>query len=156
MDDFLSRAQTYSIIIAGDLNSQFIYKHLNTLCNSLSLTNVVTSPTRGDALLDCCLVSDSLLHLYCAAVIGPPIGTSDHCSIIVNSVSSNDRLGAVHTVFDYRNSNISLFIESLINSNLCKILTSIDIDEKATILQYKNTILNFEVGNDEIRSRVSG
>ena len=135
VDEFLNQAHTYSIIIAGDLNKQFIDNHLNTLCNFLTLTNVVTSPTRGDALLDCCLVSDALLHLYCAAVYGPPIATSDHCSIIVNPVSPCERLGTVHTVFDYRESNISLFIDNLINSNLCEIFTSSDIDKKATILQ---------------------
>jgi hypothetical protein len=106
------------VIIAGDLNNFDV----DSLCRILDLVKKVTSPTRGESILDHCLVSSGLDNFYPEAIVGPPLSTSrrgSHGQVHLQpydsqSVSTTNRF---YTVLDMRKPNVSGFLSMLRNSS---------------------------------------
>ena len=76
LDIALTKYPNSGIIILGDFN-QF---KLGSLCSSYKLKKLVLRPTRGANILD--QIYSNLHRNYCESLILPPIGSSDHSSII--------------------------------------------------------------------------
>ena len=106
-DTLLSNKPLHHLMIAGDMN------HLNVgdICEQLSLTDLVTNPTRLNKILDHILISSSLSIAYSSqnTKYDAPLGNSDHRIV---TVSPNKEVAAPkniehHTVYDFRHSNIT-------------------------------------------------
>ena len=77
LDIALTKYPNSGIIILGDFN-QF---KPGSLCSSSKLKKLVLRPTRGANILD--QIYSNLHRNYCESLILPPIGSSDHSSIIL-------------------------------------------------------------------------
>ncbi|CAB4006245.1 Hypothetical predicted protein [Paramuricea clavata] len=77
LDIALTKYPNSGIIILGDFN-QF---KPGSLCSSYKLKKLVLRPTRGANILD--QIYSNLHRNYCESLILPPIGSSDHSSIIL-------------------------------------------------------------------------
>ena len=73
-------AKFYScgIIIAGDFNRL----NVNQIIKHFRLKQIVKSPTRGEAILD--LILTNMHEFYKSPQILPPIGLSDHNTVVVS------------------------------------------------------------------------
>lgn len=78
LDTALTEFPNAGIIILGDFN-QF---KPGSLCSSFKLKKLVNKPTRGVNILD--QAYSTLLQYYNEALILPPIGMSDHLSVLLN------------------------------------------------------------------------
>ncbi|CAB4001956.1 Hypothetical predicted protein [Paramuricea clavata] len=79
LDSLLATYPNSAILVLGDFNQ---FKPGN-LCNSFRLTKLVTKPTRESNILD---QAFSTLSPYYDAIILPPIGQSDHSSILLQPI----------------------------------------------------------------------
>ena len=79
LDSLLATYPNSAILVLGDFNQ---FKHGN-LCNSFRLKKLVTKPTRESNILD---QAFSTLSPYYDAIILPPIGQSDHSSILLQPI----------------------------------------------------------------------
>lgn len=79
LDTALAEFPNAGIIILGDFN-QF---KPGSLCSSFKLKKLVNKPTRGANILD--QAYSTLSQYYNEALILPPIGMSDHLSVLLNS-----------------------------------------------------------------------
>jgi hypothetical protein len=103
----------YNLLLTGDFNRLDI----SYLLNSFDLENVVRSPTRGNATLDLVLLSSSLVD-QCRVEVGPPVASSDHCSILCTPKTiCADPHPRVCTVYDLRESHTSAFLCNLSQIN---------------------------------------
>ena len=73
-----------------------------------------------------------------SVVVGSPISSSDHSTILVLPLNYVNVTGVEHTLYDLRASNIGEFIHTLENYDFSTLYHTDSIDEKATIL---NTVL---------------
>ena len=131
LDNVLSKYPSYNIMITGDFN----HLRIMNLCSAFDLVNVVTEPTRGSAILDCVLLSASLVCAYKVSV-GPPIATSDHRSILC---SPKHRLTFCNqrecVVYDLRESFIGAFLLELSKCNFSSVYNmDLNVDDKCHIL----------------------
>lgn len=118
-DEISSSLNDPYLIIAGDLNQL----PTDQIEAQLNLTQIVDSPTRGDALLDKILLDSNLLRQYSASsvpdshhssygpltLVGPGIGNSDHRSVFMKSLAFTDKTSQVCKVYDYRTSHMNSF-----------------------------------------------
>ena len=79
LDSLLATYPNSAILVLGDFNQ---FKPGN-LCNSFRLKKLVTKPTRESNILD---QAFSTLSPYYDAIILPPIGQSDHSSILLQPI----------------------------------------------------------------------
>ena len=132
-DDLLTFFPSFSVIICGDFNDFDIDK-----CNTyLGLSKTVSSPTRGDHCLDNILISDDLRrHYVLPASVGPPISTSDHCSVLLKSYERNIRAGNLRLakIFDLRQSNIENFCGFLSEIDFSQLYDEKDVNRKCELL----------------------
>ena len=70
------------LIIGGDFNRL----NVAPICSNCALKQVITLPTRGNAILD--LLFTNLKNYYESPIILPPIGIADHNSIFVKPVAN--------------------------------------------------------------------
>jgi hypothetical protein len=140
VDEFLNSATTYNVMLCGDFNTVFIDNHLNDLCISLSLNNIVNTPTRGDSIIDLCVVSATIIDLFHEPIVGPPIMSSygvnsDHGVVLVSPKSGINNEGILHTIYDFRESHIANFIQSIMSYDFNSMYLLNSVDEKAKFLQ---------------------
>ena len=83
LDQLLTSYPNSGILVLGDFN-QF---HPGNLCCSFKLRKLVTEPTRGNNILDQAYTN---LTSYYNSVILPPIGSSDHRSILLQPSCSEN------------------------------------------------------------------
>jgi len=91
------------LIVCGDTNRV----NLNILQGEYNLKNIVTEPTRNNAILDKIFVNESLLPSYSTVNILDPIASSDHNAIFVKGSvpeCSNNKNTKLSLVYDFRNS----------------------------------------------------
>jgi hypothetical protein len=101
------------VSIVGDFNG--LVSHMDALCDTFKLVNIIDFPTRGDAILDC--IFTSCYRKYLPATKLSPIANSDHC-VIVSHGSSITRSPIINkvTIHDYCPNNKLLF-HSLMTSS---------------------------------------
>ena len=81
IDSTLASHPNSAIIVLGDFN-QF---KPGSLCSSFKLKKLVSLPTRGNNILD--QIYSSLSNYYDDALILPPVGLSDHSSVLLQPVN---------------------------------------------------------------------
>ena len=108
-DEAFNKVPDSNLIILGDVNN------LPTvdLENSLSLHQVVKTPTRGSSILDKIFIDEGILHSYCSPITSPNFGRADHLAVILHPVSRQSNPPKIVQVFDFRASNIDNFLKSL-------------------------------------------
>ena len=77
LDSALASYPNSAIVVLGDFNQ---FKPGN-LCSSFKLKRLVTKPTRGNKILD--QAYSTMSHYYDEALILPPVGLSDHSSVLL-------------------------------------------------------------------------
>lgn len=112
-DSLLSSSPHFNIIVAGDFNDF----PCTVFEDDLSLRNKVNVATRENSILDKIFVDIELSELYDKfAMVGSPVSTSDHNSIILRSpVNLNDITAISVPVFDFRESHLNEFLTCLSN-----------------------------------------
>ena len=108
-DKALNVIESSSLIIAGDLNQL----PTSALESTLSLNQCVNTPTRGSSILDKILIDDILCENFKEAVVGPNFGNADHLSILLKPHSEQITSSRIVKVFDYRDSHVAAFVDSL-------------------------------------------
>ena len=119
------------VIVAGDLNDFDV----DSLCRNLDLVKKVTSPTRGDSILDHCLVSSGLELSYPDATVGPPLSTSrrgSHGQVLLQPYNPqfNSPQNRFYTVLDLRKPYVDAFLAMLSSSSFHEVYKLADIDTK--------------------------
>ena len=120
----LNKKSLSNIVICGDIND-FNLAELNI---NHKWTNVVTSPTRGNNLLDVILVDDTLLLLVSSCEIYSPLLNSDHNVVVLKSDREITKISHSQTFLDYRWSNSAKFIDELSQVNWLPLYSSTDSD----------------------------
>ena len=99
--------------------------------------DVIASPTRGTAHLDKFLVSDSFGFKYQIAIdVGPPLSSSDHCSVVVTYSSDRqieDKQIKWVKVQDFRKSHLEEFCNRVSVADFSSLYLSEDVNEMCTI-----------------------
>ena len=128
--DFIDTTLNLPIILTGDFNristSAFIHHNI---------TNIVSSPTRQDAILDLLFIDNRLLnHLTYKLNTLPPIGNSDHNCLFFDSQWFHTPIIQKIKFYDYRLSYLSGFYNAIkhINWNLLYLCHG-DTNEKLKI-----------------------
>ena len=130
MDDVLNQLPCHRLIVAGDFNRY----NRSFLTSTFSLYNIVSGATRLNANLDLIFVDKRLCEWYDPArvVIGPPIGSSDHNSVFVDSHASvNSRDGVKKCLlFDLRESHLLEFERKFMSNDFEPFYSCENLDEK--------------------------
>ena len=112
VDDFLLKKDNYGLIILGDFN-HFNVKHL---CDELSLTDVISQPTRKKNTLDHFLITQDITSSYISDLVTyhAPLSSADHLMISVKPTMNLKAVNANrhHKVYDFRRSHMT-FLSSL-------------------------------------------
>ena len=133
LDSFCDNHPNCYVIICGDFN------RLDTslLESSYDLVPKVTSPTRGAAILDQVLVSNSLAQHYKSAEVGPPPFSGrrgSHCQVLLNPAHDQHSEDSIfHTVYDCRLPNLQEFITNLSKCSFADLYREPDMDKKTDI-----------------------
>lgn len=96
-------------VIAGDLNQL----PTSALESTLSLSQRVNIPTRGLSILDKVLLDESLCDEFKEAVVGPNFGNADHLSVFMKPYVETTHSSRIIKVYDYRESHVAAFVETL-------------------------------------------
>ena len=127
---FLSVPQYSKFLVAGDLND-FPTEDLEF---QFSLNQVVSHPTRGNAILDKILLDTELLDEYNIPTVCTNFSSSDHRIVFMPSIASKPNLKRVRKLYDFR-SSIHNFLQSLNAHNWSDFYRSnADLDVKVRIL----------------------
>ena len=105
IEQTLEQISDLEVIIAGDLNNHPIKE----IQDALNLSQIVTCPTRGNAVLDKVLIDDSLSDIYSNATVGPSLGNSDHNSIHIPTTFKAPTMYHMRKVYDLRYSHMENF-----------------------------------------------
>jgi len=108
IDNYTSKTPYKKICVLGDLN-RFDLKYLK---GSLHLKNIVLDNTRQNSILDYCLLSNDISHLFYTTVI-EPIGNSDHNTILCHKKPHEKNIVSEKVFFDLRASNIAAFRQAV-------------------------------------------
>ena len=137
VDVSLSTHPNHDVIIVGDFN-KFKTK---LLADDLGMIDIVTKPTRENNTLDHVLVSNNVTKFYHEDCVtyNPPIGKSDHLTIVVTPMHYEKRwkLDGTRIVYDYRFSHLCKLMSkaNLVNWNeICDIQ---DVNEQWKLLHSK-------------------
>ena len=103
IDDILIAYPQYEIIITGDFNRT----NIGYLSTSFDLKNIVTEPTRGNAILDIVLLGSSFSDKY-EVDVGPPVANSDHKTVLCSpKTADSSPQNRICTIHDLRKSNVA-------------------------------------------------
>ena len=108
-DSALNLIEDSRLVIVGDLNQL----PTSTLESTLSLSQRVNVPTRGSSILDKVLIDESLCDDFREPVVGPNFGNADHLSVFLKPHAEQTNSRRIIKVFDYRESNVAAFVETL-------------------------------------------
>ena len=140
----VSNAEGY-LIIAGDMN-QFPTRGIEA---QLNVTQIVNSPTRGNAVLDKILLDVRLLNKLSSTAslaggavvhdslitICSAVGNSDHLSVLMNSRAINKDAPHIRKVYDLRASHVDSFKAKLAEFPWPSFYKAdLSVDEKCDIL----------------------
>ncbi|XP_028403413.1 uncharacterized protein LOC114526110 [Dendronephthya gigantea] len=130
LDSSLANHPNSAVLVLGDFNQ---FKPGN-LCNSFRLKTLVTKPTRGSNILD---QAFSTLSAYYDATILPPIGQSDHSSILLQPTSPHAPSLPTTRLQkrDYRVSNKRNLISCLDSVNWTPLMRRNSCDDQLDLFQ---------------------
>ena len=119
-----------SLIVCGDFNDF----QTSFLVEDFNLVNKVTLPTRQNSMLDLIFMDECLTDMYAeSAIIGPPLGKSDHNTVLLNPINSktaDKEVGQrIVQVRDYRLSNIAKFTDCLATMNFNHLDLEANVDD---------------------------
>ena len=130
VDDRLNIFPNNEIILVGDFNNV----NVNSLCTRLNLVKKVTASTRGDSILDQCLVSEHIQDVYPDAVVGPPLSSSrrgSHGQIHLKPYASKlAPLTRTCSVLDLRETHIRSYITACSNASFRDVFREPSVDGK--------------------------
>jgi len=108
-DTALNLVEGCKLMIVGDVN------HLPTsdLETTLNLSQMVKVPTRGGSILDKIFIDQTLREDFQEPITMPNFGNSDHMAVYMKPVQKKPNQTQIKKVFDYRDSNIATFVETL-------------------------------------------
>ena len=134
LDDELLIRPDLNLMVSGDFNdfdSSFLRSYF-------SMKNCVESPTRGDSLLDQIWISSGLLeHYISCAEVGPPLGTSDHRTVFLNTKYHPAPVSQkIIKIRDYRLSNLARFAESLSRADFSSLAHESSVDRKCSLFYH--------------------
>ena len=127
-DTLLDSSPDTKFIICGDFNDfQSNAFHRNFLC-----VNRVTSPTRGNSLLDQIWISEVMEENYPEpAEIGSPLGSSDHNCVVLRPAGKPEKEERIiKTVYDFRQTHIQNFLKCLASLSFKEIYAASDVNKK--------------------------
>ena len=130
VDLFLLDHPDALVMICGDFNPATTGFNANRVKQLSGLRQIIKVPTRGEAILDWCLIN--MKHLNFEIIQLPAVGSSDHNSILVKgylhrvSKPSNDRIWKR----DLRDSNINFFGQWITNYDWSPIFETVDCEAK--------------------------
>ena len=131
LESILSDAESGKLLVCGDFND-FSTELLEL---EFSLSQVVTLPTRENAILDKILLDVELSEQYDQPIVGPNLSSSDHRTVFLPPLRAKPALVREKRVYDYRESNIAKFVKSLASHNWSHFYRSnLDLDDKVQIL----------------------
>jgi len=126
-DDMVKENNSHHLLICGDFNR---IEH-SLMEGELNIHNIVCNTTRGNAVLDKIFVDAFVEEHYSEPLILPPIGTSDHNTVISKSkcnCNSKQEFPRFTVVYDFRASSISHAYTFLNSINWPSNLNSLNID----------------------------
>ena len=133
LDSTLNRSFRCRLLVAGDFNRY----DCTFLTHNFSLSNIVSEPTRLNAVLDLVFVDPLIKQRYAIhnVKIGPPIGSSDHNTVLVIPSNSNvTDSSRKHEIYDLRESHVLEFEkEFLCHQLLSPFYEENDIDVKCNM-----------------------
>ena len=134
LDVITNDVPNVNIIVAGDFNNFDTVP----LQSAHALIDKVTMPTRGDAILDRILVSQSLDCNYPPAHVGPPLSVrrrGSHCQVLLRSEAKDDKcIGEQqHVLYDTSDCYIYNFLLKLNECSFSDVYCEPDIDKKTEI-----------------------
>ena len=108
VDSLLNKYPDALIVLAGDFNPNSTNISLSALARDCGLTQLVKVPTRGNNILDWCLVNKP--KLFDEPVQLQNIGSSDHFSILINPSAPNYIIRERHVYKrEMKDSNVRAF-----------------------------------------------
>ena len=128
IDNLLKNQPDSYLILCGDFNQYDV----TNLCSSLDLIDLHSPPTRELARLDRFLVSCHASSL-CTIKLGPPIGNSDHNSLLCTLIADIKRTTKFTRVFDLRDCHIDHFLKDLNNADWTVLYCSNSADTKCEL-----------------------
>ena len=111
LDRALASNPGAAVILTGDFNQ---FKH-RQLCSSFSLKQIVKRPTRGSNVLD--KIFTNVSKFYNVPDVVPPVGFSDHNSILLTPLNHCKNSRTVRFIRDAHPANRSLIAEILSHIN---------------------------------------
>ena len=130
IDFFVNHNPETNYISCGDFNDF----DCSFIRSQLVCTNMVRQPTRASSILDQIWISEGLEDNYAdEAIIGPPLGTSDHNSVFLPT-RNKEKLSfpRVCDVYDYRHSHMAQFLNCLQTSDFSPVYCSSSLDGKCS------------------------
>ena len=132
-DVLQNQSPDINIILSGDLNRL----DTSSLESAFNLECKVTSPTRGNAILDQILVSSAISMHYPSAEVGPSLFTrrrGSHGQVFLKPLYySSDDLKDVRIVYDCRRQHMEKFLQSLQQCSFTDLYREPDLEKKLSI-----------------------
>ena len=127
-DTFFDSSPDMKFIICGDFNDF----RSNAFNRDFLCVNRVTSPTRGNSVLDQIWISEAMEENYPEpAEIGPPLGSSDHNCVVLRPAGTAKKEEKVFKiVYDFRQTHVQNFLQSLASLNFKEIYAASDVNDK--------------------------
>ena len=132
VDSLLNKYPDALIVLTGDFNPNSTNISLSTLARGCGLTQLVKVPTRGNNILDWCLVNKP--KLFDEPVQLPNIGSSDHFSILINPSAPNSIIRERHVYKrEMKDSNVRAFGRWICNDPWSGVFNEDDCQDKFNI-----------------------
>ena len=129
VDSLLNKYPDALIVLTGDFNPSSTNISLSNLARGCGLTQLVKVPTRGNNILDWCLVNKP--KLFEEPVQLPNIGSSDHFSIMINPSAPNPVIRERHAYKrEMKDSNVRAFGRWICNDPWSGVFNEDDCQDK--------------------------
>ena len=147
----LSEYPNHEFFITGDFN------HVDVSCfeSSFNLLNIITQPTRFNAVIDLLLIPDHLTDRYKNAKILPPLGASDHNVIIVEPIKSFSKKTSFTKVLDFRDSHVVKALAYLSNIDWVSTFDAKNLDQACETFYTHLNIALALLPHDIVKARQS-
>ena len=129
IDSLLNKYPDALIVLTGNFNPSSTNISLSNLARGCGLTQLVKVPTRGNNILDWCLVNKP--KLFEEPVQLPNIGSSDHFSIMINPSAPNPVIRERHACKrEMKDSNVRAFGRWICNDPWSGVFNEDDCQDK--------------------------
>lgn len=125
IDDALNRFSNCPVFLIGDFNRLDVTFFENNFCSK----NVITRPTRKNAVLDLILIPDEFVTFYLPCDTLPPLGASDHDIVLVHPEKDLISEDTYVKVWDFRRSNMNRVSDFLSTINWEDTFSDCNLDD---------------------------